>query len=54
MGTHAVTKDGRKSHWMVFETEILLESHNMVVVTSPTGLQAPPALAAMTTKPPMV
>mmetsp|Transcript_95548 Transcript_95548/g.240761 ORF Transcript_95548/g.240761 Transcript_95548/m.240761 type:complete len:298 (+) Transcript_95548:637-1530(+) len=38
---------------MVWDTEILSASQSIVVVTSPTGLQAPPAFAAITTRPPI-
>mmetsp|Transcript_77989 Transcript_77989/g.223491 ORF Transcript_77989/g.223491 Transcript_77989/m.223491 type:complete len:228 (-) Transcript_77989:401-1084(-) len=53
-GTTQAAKEGKKSHLMVAPTEMLPASHSIVVVTSPTGLHAPPALAAMTTMPPMV
>mmetsp|Transcript_93688 Transcript_93688/g.262091 ORF Transcript_93688/g.262091 Transcript_93688/m.262091 type:complete len:250 (-) Transcript_93688:526-1275(-) len=53
-GSMVTTNDGRNSHAMVCATVIFSANHSIVVVTSPMGLQAPPALAAMTKKPPML
>mmetsp|Transcript_6977 Transcript_6977/g.14107 ORF Transcript_6977/g.14107 Transcript_6977/m.14107 type:complete len:221 (+) Transcript_6977:344-1006(+) len=53
-GSKITTVDGTSSHAIVFITVILSAIHNIVVVTSPTGLHAPPAFAAMTMTPPML
>mmetsp|Transcript_16028 Transcript_16028/g.35511 ORF Transcript_16028/g.35511 Transcript_16028/m.35511 type:complete len:201 (-) Transcript_16028:949-1551(-) len=46
--TRVETMEGRKSPVMVGSTLICPLIHSIVVVTSPMGVQAPPALAAMT------
>ena len=50
-GTSRQTRLGRKSALMMPVALIWWPIHSMVVVTSPIGDQAPPALAAMTTIP---
>mmetsp|Transcript_17174 Transcript_17174/g.55015 ORF Transcript_17174/g.55015 Transcript_17174/m.55015 type:complete len:239 (-) Transcript_17174:126-842(-) len=47
-GTAPAVNDGHRSHATVFGGVILPWIHSMVVVTSPMGLQAPPAFAAIT------
>mmetsp|Transcript_105168 Transcript_105168/g.279919 ORF Transcript_105168/g.279919 Transcript_105168/m.279919 type:complete len:216 (+) Transcript_105168:663-1310(+) len=51
-GATPATREGTKRLVTVAVTVILFWIHNIVVVTSPMGLHAPPALAAMTTRPP--
>mmetsp|Transcript_85335 Transcript_85335/g.246690 ORF Transcript_85335/g.246690 Transcript_85335/m.246690 type:complete len:210 (+) Transcript_85335:387-1016(+) len=53
-GSAMTTNDGRNSQEIVFVTVILSDSQSIVVVTSPIGLQAPPALAAITISPPIL
>mmetsp|Transcript_92437 Transcript_92437/g.247256 ORF Transcript_92437/g.247256 Transcript_92437/m.247256 type:complete len:306 (-) Transcript_92437:532-1449(-) len=53
-GTPVHTTEGRIKSFTVAAPVILSSIHSIVVVTSPTGLHAPPALAANTTKPPIV
>mmetsp|Transcript_9158 Transcript_9158/g.20825 ORF Transcript_9158/g.20825 Transcript_9158/m.20825 type:complete len:283 (+) Transcript_9158:1582-2430(+) len=52
MGTARLTTDGRKMSRIVANVERFPLIHSMVVVTSPMGVHAPPALAAMTTAAP--
>ncbi|EKD39862.1 MAG: hypothetical protein ACD_75C00272G0004 [uncultured bacterium] len=47
-GTMRQASDGRKTPFMIARVVIWPPIHSMVVVTSPIGVQAPPALAAMT------
>ena len=51
-GTSSDTKDGIKSVVMVGSAVICPLIHSMVVVTSPMGVHAPPAFAAITTTAP--
>mmetsp|Transcript_25359 Transcript_25359/g.60325 ORF Transcript_25359/g.60325 Transcript_25359/m.60325 type:complete len:226 (+) Transcript_25359:632-1309(+) len=51
-GKTPATKDGKKSQSTVCTAEMRSWIQSMVVVTSPMGLQAPPALAAITARPP--
>mmetsp|Transcript_2130 Transcript_2130/g.7577 ORF Transcript_2130/g.7577 Transcript_2130/m.7577 type:complete len:399 (-) Transcript_2130:514-1710(-) len=51
-GTAKLTADGRTRSFMVAMVEIWPLIHSIVVVTSPMGVHAPPALAAMTTTAP--
>mmetsp|Transcript_61177 Transcript_61177/g.165019 ORF Transcript_61177/g.165019 Transcript_61177/m.165019 type:complete len:247 (-) Transcript_61177:372-1112(-) len=57
IGVSIETRDGRNSHWMQPTAVTLFLCHRIPVVgsstvlTSKTGLQVPPALAAMTTMP---
>ena len=44
------TRLGKNRVEMTLQEEIFSLIHNIVVVTSPIGVQAPPALAAMTAK----
>mmetsp|Transcript_18305 Transcript_18305/g.40542 ORF Transcript_18305/g.40542 Transcript_18305/m.40542 type:complete len:380 (-) Transcript_18305:297-1436(-) len=53
-GTPVHTTEGKIKSLTVAAPVILSSIHSMVVVTSPTGLHAPPALAANTTNPPIV
>ncbi|MNL86701.1 hypothetical protein D3C87_2155160 [compost metagenome] len=50
-GTSRHTRLGRNRLLMMPPVVIWLPIHSMVVVTSPIGDQAPPALAAITTMP---
>mmetsp|Transcript_8097 Transcript_8097/g.20792 ORF Transcript_8097/g.20792 Transcript_8097/m.20792 type:complete len:206 (+) Transcript_8097:412-1029(+) len=52
MGTASDTMDGTMSHLIVSMLLMLPLIQSMVVVTSPMGVQAPPALAARTTAAP--
>ena len=47
-GTRQDTRLGKNRLFMMWAEVILLPIHSMIVVTSPMGVQAPPALAAMT------
>ena len=46
-GTSMFTIEAMKTPWMMARVVTWPPIHNMVVVTSPIGVQAPPALAAM-------
>ena len=50
-GTIMLTIEGRKTPFMIARVVIWPPIQSMVVVTSPMGVQAPPALAAMTMMP---
>mmetsp|Transcript_11388 Transcript_11388/g.35233 ORF Transcript_11388/g.35233 Transcript_11388/m.35233 type:complete len:206 (+) Transcript_11388:500-1117(+) len=51
-GTTPATRDGMNKEVTVSRAEILPWIQSIVVVTSPIGLQAPPAFAATTARPP--
>mmetsp|Transcript_11393 Transcript_11393/g.35255 ORF Transcript_11393/g.35255 Transcript_11393/m.35255 type:complete len:238 (+) Transcript_11393:860-1573(+) len=51
-GTTPATREGRNRPATVSKAEILPWIQSIVVVTSPIGLQAPPAFAATTARPP--
>mmetsp|Transcript_61603 Transcript_61603/g.101775 ORF Transcript_61603/g.101775 Transcript_61603/m.101775 type:complete len:243 (+) Transcript_61603:639-1367(+) len=51
-GTNSATMLGRISANIVGQVVMLPLIHSIVVVTSPMGVQAPPAFAAMTARPP--
>ena len=50
-GTSKLAKEGMNTAFMMAKVVICPPIHNMVVVTSPIGVQAPPALAAITMMP---